>query len=640
MRSARNQEAGRREAGERGTGEDRSASRGEGRSGALSASPVGFALPPASTSPFIIIIIVSALGLVFAAPCSAVAGIYHVAQKHPDASDENPGTAERPWKTIARAAEALRPGDTARIHAGLYREAVRPARSGTAESPITYAAADGEEVVITGADVVAGWTKVEGEVWKKAPWRHRFATHPDDERHRLIGRCEQVIFEGRLVRQVAAVSDMERGTFCALPGEEALYIRLEDGASPEGRLVEASVRPVCFGLGWGGGARHHIRLRGLTIRFAANMAQRGAIWAHGDGWSLEDCTIEWTNGTGISFQGDGLTLRRVRSHHNGQQGAAGSGRRFLLEEVTLDHNNLKGFDTDWEAGAIKVTHARDGVLRRCRADSNRGVGFWFDIDVRDILVEGCVAKDNAGHGIFVEISGGFVIRDNLCVRNGLDGAWGRGGIAIAESDHVTVEGNTCVLNPSGISIREHGPRSFRGVDGKQVSYRVHDLTIRRNVCARNAKYQFGLWWDNSFFGPHPSSNADEEKGPSDPDRASIRLEKNVYWCEKDERIALWGVPWRSRHKEYADLPTWQKERGQDAGSVVEEPRFTDPSRDDWTIAPSPLKVFLEPGMDSAPEASSRRGPLAPELGVIFLHSAGDSRDDGTIWAYRYRGAGR
>ena len=525
------------------------------------------------------------MAFTFCAPRQTRAETYHVAQQHPQASDENPGTAERPWKTISRAAGTLLPGDTACIHAGLYREVVRPERSGSAERPITYAAAEGEEVVITGADVVAGWTKAEGEVWKKTPWRHRFATHPNDERHRLIGRCEQVIVKGRLLRQVAAVSDLARGTFCALPEEAALCVRLEDGGDPNERTVEASVRPVCFGLGWGGEARHHLRLRGLTIRYAANMAQRGAVWADGDGWSIEDCTIEWTNGTGISFRGEGTTLRRVRSHHNGQQGAAGSGRRFLLEDVVLDHNNLKGFDTDWEAGAIKVVLARDGILRRCRAESNLGVGFWFDIDVRDVLVESCVAKDNAGHGIFVEISGGFAIRDSLCVRNGLDGLWGRGGIAIAESDHVTVEGNTCVRNPTGISVRELGPRSFRGMSGERVSYRVHDLTIRRNVCAQNGKYQFGLWWDNAFFGPHPSPNADEGKGALDPDQASIRLEKNVYWRENGQRIALWGVPWRSLYKEYPDLPTWQKERGQDAGSVVEEPRFADPSRDDWTIVP-------------------------------------------------------
>ena len=79
---------------------------------------------------------------------------------------------------------------------------------------------------------------------------------------------------------------------------------------------------------------------------------------------------------------------------------------------SLGHNNLKDFSKEWEAGGMKITRARDGVVRRCRAVANNGVGFWFDIDVRDVLVEGCICKENACHGIYVEISGGFLIRNS------------------------------------------------------------------------------------------------------------------------------------------------------------------------------------------------------------------------------------
>ena len=40
---------------------------------------------------------------------------YWVAQRHPGASDENPGSAGRPWETLARATAALGPGDTLTI---------------------------------------------------------------------------------------------------------------------------------------------------------------------------------------------------------------------------------------------------------------------------------------------------------------------------------------------------------------------------------------------------------------------------------------------------------------------------------------------------------------------------------------------
>ena len=64
----------------------------------------------------------------------------------------------------------MQPGDIAVIHAGVYREHVRPGRSGTASAPITYQAAPGEEVMLTGADVLTGWTETRNGVWKKERW--------------------------------------------------------------------------------------------------------------------------------------------------------------------------------------------------------------------------------------------------------------------------------------------------------------------------------------------------------------------------------------------------------------------------------------------------------------------------------------
>ncbi|MDQ1328719.1 MAG: Right handed beta helix region, partial [Candidatus Poribacteria bacterium] len=44
---------------------------------------------------------------------------YHVAQMHPKADDNNPGTDELPWKTIQKSAETLRHGDAVIIHNGI-----------------------------------------------------------------------------------------------------------------------------------------------------------------------------------------------------------------------------------------------------------------------------------------------------------------------------------------------------------------------------------------------------------------------------------------------------------------------------------------------------------------------------------------
>lgn len=526
---------------------------------------------------------------------SADAETYHVAQGYTSASDENSGTADHPWKAISQAASKLLPGDTVIIHGGIYREYVRPSRSGTEARPITYAAAEGEEVVISGADIVTGWTAVGNGIWKKESWPYRFRTHPNNDFHRLIGRCEQVIADGQLLKHVATLDEMEPGTFCALPEEKAIFVRLEGDADPRNRVLEASVRSLCFGVSGNSEPVHNIHVKGLTVRHAANTAQNGALYANGDHWLIEDSTTEWTNGTGVTFRGNDNTLRRVRSHHNGQQGARGYGRGFLLEDVVFDHNNLKGFDKSWEAGAIKISRARDGVVRRCRAENNDGNGFWFDIDVRDVLIEDCVAKDNAQNGLFVEISGGFQIRNNLCIRNGLDGKWGRGGIAIGESDHCKIEHNTCVLNATGISIREQGPRSFPDINGDRISYHVHDLEIRNNLCALNTQYQIGYWYDNPFFGPHSSAEEDAKREAYDPDAVSIQLDHNLYWWKDGQRLALFGVPWRSGHSKYTEISEWQKDRSQDSHSVVADPRFVNSDDDSWAVQPTSPAVRMNAG---------------------------------------------
>ena len=62
-----------------------------------------------------------------------------------DAAD---GSELRPWKTVARAARALRPGDTLYLRAGIYREAVTLAVAGAVGRPITVRSYPGELVVI------------------------------------------------------------------------------------------------------------------------------------------------------------------------------------------------------------------------------------------------------------------------------------------------------------------------------------------------------------------------------------------------------------------------------------------------------------------------------------------------------------
>ncbi len=90
----------------------------------------------------------SASPLLFAwallAPSFAAAAVLHVAQR---GSDADPGTAERPWRTLQHAVERAAPGDTIRVHEGTYQGA-RIERSGRRKRPIVLEAAPGERVVL------------------------------------------------------------------------------------------------------------------------------------------------------------------------------------------------------------------------------------------------------------------------------------------------------------------------------------------------------------------------------------------------------------------------------------------------------------------------------------------------------------
>lgn len=70
---------------------------------------------------------------------------YHVSKK---GSDQNVGTKEHPFKTISRASIAAKPADIIIVHAGIYREKVRPSIGGTASSRIIYRSAMAEKVEI------------------------------------------------------------------------------------------------------------------------------------------------------------------------------------------------------------------------------------------------------------------------------------------------------------------------------------------------------------------------------------------------------------------------------------------------------------------------------------------------------------
>jgi hypothetical protein len=82
--------------------------------------------------------------------------VYYVDPQHPAATDEFYGYRALPFKTLARACEAVRPGETIVLCQGVYRETLAPQCD-----DITVRGMEGEKAVISGADIVSGWRREE-----------------------------------------------------------------------------------------------------------------------------------------------------------------------------------------------------------------------------------------------------------------------------------------------------------------------------------------------------------------------------------------------------------------------------------------------------------------------------------------------
>ena len=81
-------------------------------------------------------------------------------------SDSASGSQAGPFLTINKAASIAQPGDIVTVHAGTYREWVKPPRGGTGESNrITYCAATGEKVLIKGSKRITSWKHQNVGVW-------------------------------------------------------------------------------------------------------------------------------------------------------------------------------------------------------------------------------------------------------------------------------------------------------------------------------------------------------------------------------------------------------------------------------------------------------------------------------------------
>lgn len=267
--------------------------------------------------------------------------IYHVAK---NGADTNSGTENAPFLSIQKAANLAAPGDTVLVHAGVYREWVRPQAGGISDDcRITYAAAPGEQVSIRGSEQVNWWKQEAGTVWK-AEIPNDFFGEENPFAAILAGDWlvapmnpyahlgevylnGHALYEAFCLEDVYApkrreVSDYETWFWRPeqIPESEwtvyCWYARVEEtqtvihanfqGANPNEELVEVHVRSACFfpdktGL-------DYITVRGFEMAQAAcpwappTSRQLGLLGCHwSKGWIIENNHIHHAKCSAVSL---------------------------------------------------------------------------------------------------------------------------------------------------------------------------------------------------------------------------------------------------------------------------------------------------------------------------------------------------
>ena len=197
-------------------------------------------------------------------------------------SDSNAGTMVAPFKTITAAIPMMNPGDTLFVRSGTYRETVVVSKSGSAGAPLTIAAYNNENAVISGADVVSGpWTVYNGQIYQiTMPWTMDDAAH---SWHKGVGG-NQIFVDGTMMvearwpnlpadRHPAQVTrnDMERPTQGLLTGTDA---------------TTSTYQYICTSVPGANNA-----LAGAMMNYLA-----GSMWTAASG------TITQSTGTSVSWQ--------------------------------------------------------------------------------------------------------------------------------------------------------------------------------------------------------------------------------------------------------------------------------------------------------------------------------------------------
>ena len=239
------------------------------------------------------------------------------------------GSRKRPFRHINDAARVALPGDEVVVLPGIYREYVNPIHAGTEEAPIIYRSEKMLGAVITGAEILTGWTRVEKDVWTAWVDNGVFGNYNpyttfvygDWYFAPKVRHTGSVFLNDRMMYETVSLEECLAGEpdpyawkaeesrykwFSKQEGDKTVFFANFRGKDPNQEKVEIAVRRNCFLPDKTG--VNYITVSGFEITKAATTwappaaYQDGMIGPHwSKGWVIEDCEISNSRCCGISL---------------------------------------------------------------------------------------------------------------------------------------------------------------------------------------------------------------------------------------------------------------------------------------------------------------------------------------------------
>ncbi|MGI5817750.1 MAG: PKD domain-containing protein [Armatimonadota bacterium] len=311
----------------------------------------------------------------------------------PTGDDANQGTREAPWRTLAKANEALQPGDTAVFLPGEYVGAIAPANNGTSDAPIVYRSDEPRAARLIpqasdGAILLDGHEHIAIEDF--------FVDGADRADWGSIADSRQITVSGCEMRAIGG------GSFYNFTVRDSSHVRLLDNvfdrAAP--RCTDMVNILHSSHVVFEGNSTSRSGHNTLTINYSNNVVVRGNVLHNEFG---RNHTVR--NGGRILFEGNIMT----RARDSG--GSAGSVSQTSHEDSIIRFNRIfDNLGAAWSLVNYVPSISPTGMQRRPFMNINNR---WYHN----------VFADNLGYreGYVLNVGGGAMVRNlfqnNIFYRN-------------------------------------------------------------------------------------------------------------------------------------------------------------------------------------------------------------------------------